>query len=194
MELLLERRPPSLLLSVLPTLSLSLNPFRLLIPFHSLSCFSPSPLSSLMTPTIFCDRAVAAFKGIPNVKIDAFDEDWARSQNMNTFLSVTNGTAEPAKFLQIKYTGAKDPNAPTLAFVGKGITFDSGGISIKGGAGMKLMRADMLGELKLMQTKDEKVWRERGGTKLWDVSSEESLSNLYSGVETHLNCLALLPC
>lgn len=44
-----------------------------------------------------------------------------------------------------------------LAFVGKGITFDSGGISIKGGAGMKLMRADMLGELKLMQTKDEKV-------------------------------------
>lgn len=98
-----------------------------------------------MTPTIFCERVTEAFKGLPNVKIDAFDEAWAKSQNMNTFLSVTAGTATPAKFLQIKYDGAKT-DVPTLAFVGKGITFDSGGISLKGGAGMKLMRADMLGE------------------------------------------------
>jgi len=63
---------------------------------------------------------------------------------MRTFLSVTHGTAEPAKFLEIHYKGAAGDAQP-LAFVGKGITFDSGGISLKPGAGMKLMRGDMGG-------------------------------------------------
>lgn len=51
-----------------------------------------------------------------------------------TFLSVTKGTSEPAKLLELHYRGASDANAQPLAFVGKGITFDSGGISLKPGA------------------------------------------------------------
>lgn len=56
---------------------------------------------------------------------------------MRTFLSVAAGTDEPAKFLEIIYKGATEGNKDEtdVAFVGKGITFDSGGISLKPGAG-----------------------------------------------------------
>jgi len=100
--------------------------------------------ANIVTPTAFCDRVKTAFEGIPNVEIIVRDEAWAEEKGMRTFLSVTHGTAEPAKFLEIHYKGAAKDAQP-LAFVGKGITFDSGGISLKPGAGMKLMRADMGG-------------------------------------------------
>ncbi|CAD6899066.1 unnamed protein product [Tilletia controversa] len=104
--------------------------------------------ANLLTPSIFCARAQDVFKGIPNTSVIVRDEAWAKEKKMNTFLSVAAGTDEPAKFLEIHYKGAQaagKAEAPMLAFVGKGITFDSGGISIKPGANMKLMRADMGG-------------------------------------------------
>jgi len=101
--------------------------------------------ANLMTPTIFCDRVTKEFEGVKNVDIIVRDKAWAEGKNMNTFLSVTHGTSEPPKFLEIHYKGASDPKAQPLVFVGKGITFDSGGISLKPGAGMKLMRGDMGG-------------------------------------------------
>ncbi|PWZ00296.1 putative cytosol aminopeptidase [Testicularia cyperi] len=101
--------------------------------------------ANLMTPTIFCQRVTAAFKNVPNTSVIVHDEDWAREQRMGSFLSVAAGTDEPAKFLEIKYMGSPDNDAAPLSFVGKGITFDTGGISLKPGAGMKLMRADMGG-------------------------------------------------
>lgn len=66
---------------------------------------------------------------------------------MRSFLSVSNGSAEPPKFLELHYRGAPKENStePPLVFVGKGITFDSGGISLKPSADMKLMRGDMGG-------------------------------------------------
>ncbi|KAJ3562229.1 hypothetical protein NP233_g9708 [Leucocoprinus birnbaumii] len=107
--------------------------------------------ANMMTPTIFCERVQKELEGIPNVQTFVRDEAWAQEKNMNTFLSVTHGTSEPAKLLEMlaclgsHYKGAADKNAPPVAFVGKGITFDSGGISLKPGAGMKLMRGDMGG-------------------------------------------------
>ncbi|KAA1091815.1 hypothetical protein PGTUg99_014609 [Puccinia graminis f. sp. tritici] len=104
--------------------------------------------ANLMTPTLFCDRISKEFQGIKNVEIQAHDKSWAEAKKMNSFLSVARGTTEPCKFLEIHYKGASGGAGefkPTVALVGKGITFDSGGISIKGGAGMKLMRADMGG-------------------------------------------------
>ncbi|KAF5348443.1 hypothetical protein D9757_012785 [Collybiopsis confluens] len=77
--------------------------------------------------------------------VDRFPLDWAASRGLNTFLSVTHGTDEPAKFLEIHYKGAPQKDAQPVAFVGKGITFDSGGISLKPGENMKLMRGDMGG-------------------------------------------------
>ncbi|KAG6916865.1 hypothetical protein DXG01_004846 [Tephrocybe rancida] len=101
--------------------------------------------ANLMTPTKFTERVKAEFAGLKNVEIIVRDEAWAAEKNMNVFLSVTHGTSEPAKILEIHYKGAPNKDAQPLAFVGKGITFDSGGISLKPGAGMKLMRGDMGG-------------------------------------------------
>jgi len=101
--------------------------------------------ANMMTPTAFTERVKKEFEGIPNVEIFVRDEAWAASKNMNTFLSVTHGTSEPAKFLEIHYKGATKKDEQPLAFVGKGITFDTGGISLKPPADMKLMRGDMGG-------------------------------------------------
>ncbi|KAG6855847.1 hypothetical protein H0H87_010104 [Tephrocybe sp. NHM501043] len=88
--------------------------------------------ANMMTPTIFTERVQAEFAGLKNVEIIVRDE-------------VTKGTSEPARIMEIHYKGAPSKDAQPLAFVGKGITFDSGGISLKPGAGMKLMRGDMGG-------------------------------------------------
>ncbi|EKM84388.1 hypothetical protein AGABI1DRAFT_82052 [Agaricus bisporus var. burnettii JB137-S8] len=101
--------------------------------------------ANMVTPTNFAERVKKQFEGIPNVEIFVRDEAWAEEKNMNTFLSVTHGTSEPAKLVEIHYKGAANKSDQPLALVGKGITFDSGGISLKPGANMKLMRADMGG-------------------------------------------------
>ena len=101
--------------------------------------------ANLLTPTMLAERIVSAFKNVPNTSVAVHDADWAREQRMNLFLSVAQGSEQPCKFVEIKYQGAPDTNAAPLAFVGKGITFDSGGISLKPGAGMDLMRGDMGG-------------------------------------------------
>ncbi|KZO91083.1 putative cytosol aminopeptidase [Calocera viscosa TUFC12733] len=105
--------------------------------------------ANIMTPTAFCARLQKEFAGVPNADVTVHDEAWAEKKGMRTFLSVTHGTEEPAKFLEVHYNGGAKGAQP-LAFVGKGITFDSGGISLKPGAGMKSMRADMGGAATLM--------------------------------------------
>jgi aminopeptidase len=100
--------------------------------------------ANMLTPTAFCERVKAEFANIPNTQIIVRDEEWAAEKGMRTFLSVTKGTSEPAKFLEIHYNGAAREDQP-IVFVGKGITFDSGGISLKPSKGMKAMRGDMGG-------------------------------------------------
>ncbi|XP_037077116.1 cytosol aminopeptidase-like [Pollicipes pollicipes] len=72
------------------------------------------------------------------------DEAWIRQRGMGAFLSVSRGSAEPPRFLELSYSGAGAGAAP-LAVVGKGVTFDSGGISLKPAKNMDTMRADMGG-------------------------------------------------
>lgn len=100
--------------------------------------------ANMLTPTLFCERIKKESEGLNNIELIVRDEAWARDHGMQSFLSVTKGTAEPAKLLEIHYKGAGSDDQP-LAFVGKGVTFDSGGISLKPGSGMKLMRGDMGG-------------------------------------------------
>ncbi|KAH9913521.1 leucine aminopeptidase [Fomitopsis serialis] len=99
---------------------------------------------NMMTPTAFTERVQAEFAGLPNVDIFARDQEWAAEKGMRTFLSVAKGSSEPCKFLEIHYRGAASDVQPLL-FVGKGVTFDTGGISIKPAGGMELMRGDMGG-------------------------------------------------
>ncbi|GAA5935804.1 hypothetical protein JCM10213_003694 [Rhodosporidiobolus nylandii] len=98
-----------------------------------------------MTPTIFCETAQKQFEGVANVEMQAHDLKWAEEEKMGSFISVSRGSDEPLRFLELHYKGAANKDEAPLAFVGKGITFDSGGISLKPGAAMKEMRADMGG-------------------------------------------------
>ncbi|XP_046685530.1 cytosol aminopeptidase-like [Homalodisca vitripennis] len=99
--------------------------------------------ANLMTPTIFAKNAAEALTS-HGVEVIAHDANWAQDHKMGSFLSVTRGSVEPPVFLEMSYKGGKSGDKPIL-LVGKGITFDSGGISIKPAGSMSDMRADMGG-------------------------------------------------
>ncbi|XP_074643882.1 cytosol aminopeptidase-like isoform X2 [Tubulanus polymorphus] len=96
-----------------------------------------------MTPTIFVEEATNKLDKF-GVKCVARDKKWVQSENMGAFLSVANGSNEPLKFLELSYNGTRETSR-SFALVGKGITFDSGGISLKMSKDMDKMRADMGG-------------------------------------------------
>ena len=99
--------------------------------------------ASFLTPTQFCEEARLALDGLP-VHVEVRDRSWAEEKGMGSFLSVAQGSAQPPKFLELHYKGGEE-GAPPAVFVGKGVTFDTGGISIKPSAKMDLMRGDMGG-------------------------------------------------
>ena len=78
-----------------------------------------------------------------NLEIEVLDEETLAAKGMNAILAVGQGSKNPPRLITLKYNGAGD--APYTAFVGKGITFDSGGISIKPGENMGEMKDDMAG-------------------------------------------------
>lgn len=99
--------------------------------------------ANVIYPQAFVDRVRAAFGRTPGVTIEVLDEAALASRNMGSLLGVGQGSRRPPRLLAVQYKGAG--NAAPVAFVGKGITFDSGGISIKPAAGMWKMKADMSG-------------------------------------------------
>jgi leucyl aminopeptidase len=96
-----------------------------------------------MTPTHLADEATKAAKEC-GLDIDVLDEDRCRKEGMGSFLSVAQGSAQPPKFIVMTYKGDPGSNE-LLALVGKGITFDTGGISIKPAERMEEMKYDMSG-------------------------------------------------
>ncbi|HKR59101.1 MAG TPA: leucyl aminopeptidase [Pyrinomonadaceae bacterium] len=100
-----------------------------------------------LTPTDMAERAATIAKEF-GLQIDVLDEAQMQKEGMGSLLSVSRGSDEPAKLIVLKYTPASNKSAEQkqlLAFVGKGITFDSGGISLKPGENMELMKYDMTG-------------------------------------------------
>jgi len=87
----------------------------------------------------------------PKVKVTNLDERKMEAANMGAFLSVTRGTKTPAHMIVIRYNGAKASQAP-IALVGKGITFDTGGISLKPPGAMDEMKFDMCGAAAVLGT------------------------------------------
>jgi leucyl aminopeptidase len=99
--------------------------------------------SNDMTPARMAEEA-AKVADATGLAIDVLDEDRARREGMGSFLSVAQGSAQPPKFIVLRYEG--DPSSKELlALVGKGITFDTGGISIKPAERMEDMKYDMSG-------------------------------------------------
>ncbi|HEY7023576.1 MAG TPA: leucyl aminopeptidase [Candidatus Limnocylindrales bacterium] len=99
--------------------------------------------ANLMTPTHIAAQATELAKSA-GLQIEVIEEDQAREMGMNSYLSVAHGSHEDAKFIVLRYQG-RGGDGYDLALVGKGITFDSGGISLKPGADMHLMKYDMSG-------------------------------------------------
>lgn len=95
-------------------------------------------------PESFVERTRQAFRGMANVRIEVLDVPAMEKLGMGGMLSVGKGSARPPRLLIVRYDGGKSGEAP-FAFVGKGITFDSGGVSIKPNDGMWRMKTDMSG-------------------------------------------------
>ena len=97
-----------------------------------------------MTPTIMGERAkkMAAEVGL---KCEVWSTDKIKELKMGAFWSVSQGSEEPPALIVLEYTPVGAPAEPCVGLVGKGITFDSGGISIKPSEGMEKMKYDMAG-------------------------------------------------
>jgi leucyl aminopeptidase len=99
---------------------------------------------NVCTPSYLVERARGIARRDRRVTVKALGLPEIRKLRMGAFLAVTQGAAEPPRFIIMQYRGGKAADRPYV-FVGKGITFDSGGISIKPGGGMDEMKYDMCG-------------------------------------------------
>uniref|UniRef100_A0A667WQM6 Cytosol aminopeptidase n=1 Tax=Myripristis murdjan TaxID=586833 RepID=A0A667WQM6_9TELE len=99
-----------------------------------------------ITPSVFADTIEEKLAPhTDRVTVHKRPQAWIEEQQMGAFLSVSKGSEEPPVFLELHYKGCPDQTQAPLLLVGKGITFDSGGISLKPSSGMDAMRADMGG-------------------------------------------------
>ena len=85
---------------------------------------------NVCTPRYLANAALAAGRAIRGLKVRVFNEAQIRRLKMGSFLAVAQGSAEPPRFIVMEYRGGKRGAAPVV-LVGKGITFDTGGISLK---------------------------------------------------------------
>jgi len=97
-----------------------------------------------LTPRRFADRAVEIAAGT-GLKVDVLDEERIAALNMGLLLGVTRGSQEPPRLVVLSHEPANAISGITLGLVGKGITFDTGGISIKPAENMDKMKDDMSG-------------------------------------------------
>ena len=100
--------------------------------------------SNVLTPTTFAERAVEICESA-GIAVEVLDEGDIADLRMGLLLGVARGSAEPPRVIVMRHRPANAPQAPVLGLVGKGITFDTGGISIKPADGMERMKDDMAG-------------------------------------------------
>jgi leucyl aminopeptidase len=97
-----------------------------------------------LTPREFAKRA-AAIASDAGVRVEILDENKIAELGMGLLLGVARGSSEPPRLIVFRYDPPGAPEKPVLGLVGKGITFDTGGISIKPAEGMERMKDDMSG-------------------------------------------------
>jgi leucyl aminopeptidase len=100
--------------------------------------------SNVLTPSVFADRATEIGRAA-GLGVNILDEDEIARLGMGLLLGVSRGSAEPPRVIVLRHDPPGAPAAPVLGLVGKGITFDTGGISIKPAEGMDRMKDDMSG-------------------------------------------------
>ncbi|EJW03874.1 hypothetical protein EDEG_01827 [Edhazardia aedis USNM 41457] len=119
--------------------------------YQNFARFLADTPANLMTPSLFVDYAKKVTENLSNVTLEVFDRKFMEEMGMNLLLSVSNGSIEDPKLLYLRYKGKNSEDAD-ISFVGKGVTFDSGGISLKPSSKMAEMKADMLGAATVLST------------------------------------------
>ncbi|WP_372831451.1 leucyl aminopeptidase [Pontibacterium sp.] len=104
---------------------------------------------NICTPTYLAEQALALGEEHDALEVSILDEDEMEQLGMHSLLSVGHGSDQPSKLIVMHYKGGEE-GAKNHVLVGKGITFDTGGISLKGGAGMDEMKFDMCGAASVM--------------------------------------------
>ena len=99
---------------------------------------------NVCTPTYLAEQALALGEKYPSLAIHILEEVDMAELGMGALLSVSRGSRQPAKLISLNYQGG-DANAKPIVLIGKGLTFDAGGISLKPGLGMDEMKYDMCG-------------------------------------------------
>ncbi|GAA0198841.1 leucyl aminopeptidase [Kangiella japonica] len=99
---------------------------------------------NICNPTYLAKMAEDLAKEYSSLSTNILDESELKEMGAGAFVSVSQGSDQPGKLICMEYNGGEKGNKP-LVFVGKGITFDTGGISLKPGAGMDEMKFDMGG-------------------------------------------------
>ena len=106
---------------------------------------------NICTPTFLAETALELAKDFDPLTVDVLEEADMKKLGMGSFLSVSQGSDQPGKMVIMQYNGAGDDSAP-IVLVGKGVTFDTGGISLKPGASMDEMKFDMVGSASVLGT------------------------------------------
>ncbi len=106
---------------------------------------------NLMTPTILAQEAQKAARGISQLKVTVWDKARIKKERMGGLLGVSTGSTQEPRFIIMEYKGGPKSQKP-LCYVGKGLTFDCGGISIKPSAAMEEMKYDMCGGANVIGT------------------------------------------
>ena len=107
--------------------------------------------SNRMTPSMLAKRAQEMSKEV-GLKCEVYGADKIKELKMGAFWGVAQGSDEPPALIVMRYEPAGAPEKPVLGLVGKGITFDTGGISIKPADGMEKMKYDMAGGATMIGT------------------------------------------
>ena len=106
---------------------------------------------NICTPGYIARQARLLASGEKKIKVSVLDEADMKRLKMGSLLSVSAGSRQPAKLIVIEYRGAPAKQQP-IALVGKGVTFDTGGVSLKPGAAMDEMKFDMCGAASVLGT------------------------------------------
>ncbi|HEV7906906.1 MAG TPA: leucyl aminopeptidase [Pseudonocardiaceae bacterium] len=102
--------------------------------------------SNVKDPQWLASTAAKLAEKLPGLSATVRDEKWLAEQGFGGVLAVGGGSLRPPRFLELKWQPpSATPQSPHVVLVGKGITFDTGGISVKPAEGMHLMRTDMAG-------------------------------------------------
>jgi len=99
---------------------------------------------NICTPTYLAEQAVKLAEKYDRLSAEILEESDMEALGMGSFLSVSRGSRQPAKLITLNYQGGNSKDKP-IVLIGKGLTFDAGGISLKPGAGMDEMKYDMCG-------------------------------------------------